>query len=251
MNICHTIDEATGRSRRLRAAIALARHRLTERIHDVWFHPRLAELYPEFLFATYGVTTASAPAMRMAAARCAEFPGDPLAETLQPYYLTHAEEEEHHGEWLVSDLTSLGISRDRVLHRLPYPSVAALVGSQYYWIQHVHPAAYLGYLAVLEQPAEADFLREVHERTGIPLASMSCHLRHAELDPTHVAEFDAALDDFPLTDEHDQLVTVSAITTIGHLEKVFTDILEHFERIAEPALQQTVFTCSPTQPARL
>ena len=249
MSTSPQVDEGIGRSRRLRATIALARHRLTERIHDVWHHERLRELYPEFLFATYGVTTASAPAMRMAAARCADFPADPLAEALQPYFLAHAEEEEDHGEWLLSDLASLGISRERVLHRLPYSSVAALVGSQYYWIQHVHPAAYLGYLAVLEQPAEADFLREVHERTGIPLASMSCHLRHAELDPTHVAEFDAALDDFPLTDEHDQLITVSAITTIGHLEKVFTDILEHFERIADPALQSTVFMCSFAQPA--
>lgn len=244
------VDDATSRSRRLRSTIALVRPRLTRLIHDVWHHPRLGELYPEFLFATYGVTMASAPAMRIAAARSADLRGDPLSATLETYYRTHAEEEEHHGEWLLADLESLGISRERVLRRLPYPSVAALVGSQYYWIQHVHPAAYLGYLAVLEQPAEADFLREIHERTGIPLQSMSCHLRHAELDPTHVAEFDAALEDFPLTPEQDQLITVSAITTIGHLEKVFADILEHFERIGNPAERQTVFTCSLTS-ARL
>ena len=239
-----TISGTSGRSHRLRATLRLARGRLTERIREVWYHPRLAELFPELLFATYGVTMASAPAMCMAAARCEELVGDPLREPLRDYYLEHAEEEQGHGEWLLEDLASLGIRRDRAAQRLPYPTVAALVGSQYYWIQHVHPAAYLGYLAVLEQPAETAFLTEVHERTGIPLTSMSCHLRHAELDPAHVAEFDAVLDALPLMREQEELVAVSAIATIGHLENVFADILERFGRIGSPALCGTVFTAS-------
>jgi Iron-containing redox enzyme len=248
------LDEAigsgsTGRSIRLRAMLSLSRSRLTERIGEVWQHPRLGELYPEFLFASYGVTMASAPAMRMAADRCGQLSDDPLSEPLRAYYLEHAGEEQDHGEWLLSDLASLGISRDQALQRLPYPSVAALVGSQYYWMNHVHPVAYLGYIAVLEAPTEAEYLREVSERTGIPLSSMSCHLRHAELDPGHVAEFDAALDVFPLTREQEELITVSAITTIGHLEKVFADIVEHFERIWAPALRDTVFTGSQSAAA--
>ncbi|MCL5263115.1 MAG: iron-containing redox enzyme family protein [Acidobacteria bacterium] len=234
-------------SQRLRTILSLAQTRLTTLIHDVWFHPRLDVLYPEFLFATYGVTTASAPAMRLAARCCAPAAcGDPLNQWLSDYYLEHAAEEESHGEWLLADLASLGVARERVLKRLPYPSVAALVGSQYYWMQHVHPIAYLGYIAVIEEPAQIDFLRKVSERTGIPLASMSCHIRHAELDPEHVAAFDANLDSLPLTPELRDLITVSAITTIGHLETVFTDILEHFERIGDPANAATIFTASGT-----
>lgn len=229
--------------------LSLTRGRLTELIREVWYHPRLGDLYPEFLFAMLGVMEASAPAMRMAANRCGELEGNPLCEPLREYYLEHAEEEQGHQEWLLADLASLGISRDRALQRLPYASVAALVGSQYYWIEHVHPAAYLGYLAVLEQPAETAFLKEVHERTGIPLSSMSCHLNHAELDPGHVAEFDALLDTLPLTRAQEELITVSAITTIGHLEKVFTDIAERFGRIWSPALRDTVFTVSETAAA--
>jgi hypothetical protein len=233
-----------GRSRRLRAALSLTRTRLTERIGEVWYHPRLGELYPEFLFASYGVTAASAPAMLMAAQQCDQRRDDPLCEPLRTYYLEHAQEERDHGEWLLSDLASLGIDRDRVLDRLPYPGAAALVGSQYYWIRHVHPAAYLGYIAVLESPTDSGFLREVSERAGIPLSSMSCHLRHAELDPGHVAEFDAVLDAFPLTEEQEELVVVSALSTIGHLERLFTDILDHFERIFTPVLRSTIFTAT-------
>jgi hypothetical protein len=234
---------AATHSQRLRATVSLARGRLTALIREVWSHPRFGELYPEFLFAMYGATAASAPAMRAAGERCAAMQGeDPLAGWLREYYLEHAEEEDGHGDWLLADLDSLGVPRERALERLPYPSVAALVGSQYYWMFHVHPIAYLGYIAVLEAPAEIEFLKEVSARTGIPLASMSCHVRHAELDPGHVAEFDAALDALPLTQEHQDLITVSAITTIGHLEQVFTEILEHFARIAHPAAADTIFT---------
>ena len=50
------------------------------------------------------------------------------------YYLEHAEEESGHEEWLLNDLASFGIARDQVSQRLPYPTVAALVGVQYYWM---------------------------------------------------------------------------------------------------------------------
>lgn len=230
------------RSHRLRSTLSLARSRLTDLIAQVWYHPRLGELYPEFLFASYGVTAASAPAMGMAAQRCRDLHDEPLGEPLRAYYLEHAEEERDHGEWLLSDLASLGIDRRRVLDRLPYPAAAALVGSQYYWIRHVHPAAYLGYIAVLECPTDAVFLREVSERTGIPLSSMSCHLRHAELDPGHVAEFDAALDALPLSPHLEELVAVSALSTLSHLERLFTEILDRFQRIATPALSSSIFT---------
>jgi hypothetical protein len=230
-------------SQRLRETILLARGHLTSLIRGVWFHPRLGELYPEFLFAMYGVTVASAPAMLAAARECENIADqDPLSPWLLEYYLEHAAEEEGHSDWLLADLASLGVARDRVARRLPYPSVAALVGSQYYWMRHVHPIAYLGYIAVLEAPTDLEFLKEVSDRTGIPLASMSCHVRHAELDPGHVAEFDAALDDLPLTQQHQDLITVSAIATLGHLERVFTDILEHFERTGDGTGAPNLFT---------
>lgn len=251
----HAVSEATqsaasGRSHRLRATLALTRGRLTELIHRVWYHPRLGELYPEFLFAMLGAMQASVPVMRVAADRSAKLQDDHLSGTLRDYFAEHAEEEEGHEEWLLADLASMGIGRDRALERLPYPSVAALVGTQYYWIEHAHPAAFLGYLAVLEQPAETGFLKEVHERTGIPLSSMSCHIKHAELDPGHVAEFDTLLDKLPLTRQQEELITVSAITTIGHLEMVFTDLVEHFGRISNPALHDTIFIARETTTGR-
>ena len=228
---------------RLRKTVSLVRGRLDSLIRDVWFHPRLSELYPEFLFAIYGVTASSSPAMSVAAERCARVPSnDPVGAWLRAYYLEHAEEESGHEQWLLDDIASFGIPRSQVLQRLPYPSVAALVGAQYYWMFHVHPIAFLGYIAVLEEPASMEFLETVSRRTGIPLTSMSAHVMHGRLDPDHVAEFDVALDALPLTQQHQDLISVSAIATVAHLENVFSDILEHFERISDSASAATIFT---------
>ena len=180
--------------------------------------------------------------MQAAAARCSALADDPLAAWLHLYFLEHAEEESGHEHWLLDDLASFGIPRDQVLQRLPYPSVAALVGVQYYWMLQVHPIAYLGYIAVVEEPAAIEFLESVSRRTGIPLSSMSGHVMHARLDPDHVAEFDAALDSLPLLPHQQDLISVSAIATVAHLENVFSDILEHFERVSDPASAATIFT---------
>ncbi len=229
-------------SQRLREVLSLAQGRLRSLVGEVWTHPRLGELYPEFLFATYGVTVASAPAMREAARLCAEGGSeDGLKLWLKDYYLEHAVEEEDHAEWLLEDLASMGVRRERVLERLPYPSVAALVGSQYYWMKHVHPVAYLGFIAVLETPTEIGFLKEVSERAGIAWESMSCHVRHAELDEGHVAEFDAMLDAMPLTEGERSLITVSALSTISGLEAVFLEALEHFQWAHHASASSSVF----------
>lgn len=230
-------------SQRLRSTLSLAGARLASLVHQVWFHPRLDVLYPEFLFANYGLTIASAPAMRLAARCCSpSAPDDPLKNWLADYYSHHADEEDGHAEWILDDLASLGIPREHVLKRLPYPSVAAAVGTQYYWMQHVHPIAYLGFIAVVEAPPDLQFLHDISQRTGLPLASMSCHYRHAQLDPGHIAEFDAALDSLPLTPTLQDLISVSAITTIGHLERVFTDLLVHFHHIHKTGESAGAFT---------
>jgi hypothetical protein len=219
-------------SERLRGTIDLVRGNLVETIRAVWFHPRFTDLYPEFLFATYAVTAASSPAMRLAAERAATLlPDEPLAGWLRDYLLEHAEEEQGHEQWILDDLESLGIPRDQVLARLPYPSAVALVGAQYYWMLHVHPIAYLGYIAVLEQPSSLDFLEEVSARTGIPLSSMSAHVHHATLDPGHVAEFDRTLDGLTITEREREIITISAITTVAHLQDIFSELLARFDAV--------------------
>ncbi len=239
-------------SRKLRRTIALASESLSERIDRFWTHPRLAEVYPEFLFATYGVISASTPLMQAAADEAALRAGsDELSGILEPYLREHAEEEAGHEEWVLDDLRFCGISRERVLERIPYPSVATMVGAPYFWSRHVHPVAFLGYLAVLENPASPEFLERVSARSGLPIEAMSAHLRHARLDVTHVAEFDAMLDELPLMPRDADILTTTAITAVAHLDAFFADLLERFELVDDAELAHTIFSMQPSSEQRI
>jgi hypothetical protein len=204
---------------------------LDEAARRIWLHPNLRELYPEFLFTVHSITRATAPSMHAAAASAKQLMGgDPIAAHLHEYLAEHAVEETGHDLWTLDDLEILGTSRESVLTRVPSPAVAALVGSQYYWIHHFHPVAYIGYIAVLEGPQRTEFLDTVIERTGLPREAFSTHLIHAKLDIHHVKAFDAFLDHLPLAATHHEILGVNAIATVGLLQAVFEELYHRFER---------------------
>ena len=236
------MEETSTNSQRLRTIIALTSGGLTTRIHEFWTHPRLRNLYPEFLFGLYGIVVASSPLIRYAAVEAEKLSSeDAIARILAPYLLEHAEEETGHEEWLLEDLISLGIGRAQVLNRLPYTSVSSLVGSQYYMAAHVHPVAMLGYLAVLENPAAPEFLEGVAQRNHLPIESFSTLLKHARLDVGHVAEFDQMLDNLALTQKQRDVMTMSAISSVSYLEAFFEEVLEHFNRTDDERLPNSIF----------
>lgn len=200
--------------------------------HALWTHPCVGEIYPAYLFRTHCIIRASVPLMEAAlAAAQARAENDPVAAQLVPYFSKHIPEERHHDEWLLEDMEVLGMSREQVLQRLPPPSVAALVGSQFYWIRHVHPVALLGYIGVMEgDPPSVKFLEYLVRRTGLPQQAFRTLFKHAHLDPYHRKDFDQALDRLPLSDQHTALVGVSAFQTVHWLRVVFRELLETFPR---------------------
>ena len=68
-------------SRRLRDKIRLMRGEMDAVAETLWTHPRLREIYPEFLFRNHSVIRSSVPLMKAAAEECEKLLGrDPLAE---------------------------------------------------------------------------------------------------------------------------------------------------------------------------
>ena len=214
-------------SRRLRAKIRLARGELDSVATNLWTHPRLPEIYPEFLFRNHAVIRASVPLMEAAAACCARMTSDPLAAGISLYLSHHIPEERHHDDWVLEDLEVLGVRREDVLARIPPPVVAELVGAQYYWIQHFHPVALLGFIAVLEgTPPDVEYFEGTADRAGIPKDAFRNLLRHGKLDPRHRDDLDAALDVLPLGEDHHALLGISAFQTIHLLARVVEEMLE-------------------------
>jgi hypothetical protein len=204
-----------GHSDALRLKIALTGQEYDQAARALWGHRRFKQLVPDYLFRIHSIIRASVPVMETALQRATALAAqDPVAASLAAYLGQHVAEERHHDEWLLDDLEVLGISREAIWSRMPSATVAALVGSQYYWIYHHHPIAVLGYIAVLEgnPPLESDIV-EVIERTGLPADAFRTFIKHARLDPHHRDDLDTALDAMPLGAEHETLIATSALET--------------------------------------
>jgi hypothetical protein len=219
---------SAGESARLRRKLELVLPLLVEAGRRVWAHARIRELYPEYLITMHGVIRASVPLMERAFTQAqAVAAEDPAAAGLAAYLEHHVEEERGHDDWLLEDLAVLGRSREEVLSRVPPASVAALVGAQYYWIEHYHPVAVLGYIGLLEgYPPTITEVHALMARTGYQREAFRTLIRHSELDPLHAADFDEAVDRLPLTPEQAAVIGLSGIYTVHAFARVFQDVLE-------------------------
>lgn len=141
---------------------------------------------------------------------------DPLAVGLLGFLKDFILEETGHDEWALEDLEALGISRREVLARTPPPTLAALVGAQYYWIAHHHPVAILGFCFVTESsPPRVAEIEDLILRTGLPRTAFRTLLRHAAIDLKHGPEVERLLDRLPLTGPHLSTIGVSMAHTLN------------------------------------
>jgi hypothetical protein len=224
-------------SQQLIDKIRLVSVRRDRAAYAFWTHPDLRVLYPALLCNIHSVIRASVPLMEaaQAAARVRE-DHDVVAACVARYLGRHIPEEMDHDEWLLDDLEALGVERESVAQRLPSSTVAAMVGSQYYWAAHVHPVCLLGYLAVLEgEPASIPFLEGVIARTELPRAAFRSFIKHAHLDQHHRADLYEALDEMPLTPEHTAALGLSAMQTVHLLGLSFEELLRFHTSQGSPA----------------
>ncbi|MEU1348679.1 iron-containing redox enzyme family protein [Streptomyces sp. NPDC005795] len=181
--------------------------------------------YRHYLRAMHQVIRASVPLMERAATRCETLGPDPLAPPLARYLRTHTEQERGHDDWLLTDAAASGTPPGELTAAVPPAHVAALVGAQYYWIEHGHPVALLGYIAVLEGNAPAPGLAgRLAGATGLPRTAFETVRLHADLDDGHSADLDRLLDTLPLKPAQRSLVAVSALHTVTALAELFDRI---------------------------
>lgn len=220
-----------GNSGALRLKLRLADASAASVVAAFWSHPALARVFPEYLFAVHSCIRASTPLMQEALDRARlSASTDPVANRLASYLERHLHDEDGHDTWLLEDMEALGLRREDILARLPSHHAACMVGSQYYWIRHVHPVAILGYIAVLEgQPPAAEELHEIQQRTGLPPAGFRTLLEHAALDVEHAQELYDVIDALPLSAAQSALVGASALQTIEHMGGMFQDLLHAAE----------------------
>jgi hypothetical protein len=229
-----TQEGRSSASHRLRRKIGFVIPALVSAGDRLVSHPRVRDLYGDYLFTSHCVIRASVPLMeagRTLAQANAE--RDPVSAALAPYLEQHIPEELHHDEWLLDDLEVIGRERSAVLVRPPSTTVAALVGAQYYWILHYHPVALLGYIGVLEgYPPSMAMIDELMVGTGYDRAAFRTMIAHAELDPGHSAELDEVLDSVPLTREQSAVIGLSAMHTVDMYTRAIEELLDEYAEAA-------------------
>jgi len=211
---------------RLRGAVDLVSGRLARAGERLVGHPRIRELYPEYLFTMHCVIRASVPLMQTARERARSMaPGDPVAAGLADYLAEHIDEERDHDEWLLDDLETIGVGRAATLSRPPSPTVASAVGAQYYWILHHHPVTLLGWIGLLEgYPPTTAMIEELMARTGYGPQAFRTLIAHAELDVAHGDELYEALDRLPLTAQQSAAIGLNAMSSVHLLAKALEEV---------------------------
>jgi hypothetical protein len=220
------------RSERVRAALQRTAGPYHEAAAALWSHPQLRAIFPDYLYRIHSIIRASVPVMEAARDRAHTLATtDPACAALYEYLAHHVPEERHHDEWLLDDIGVLGVSPDVIWARRPSRIVAELVGAQYYWIQHHHPVAVLGYIAVLEgTPPQETHIRGIMRKTGLPQKAFRTFIKHARLDPHHRDDLNDMLDAIPLTAAQESLVIDNAIETQRLLARSLRETLRTANR---------------------
>lgn len=220
---------ATGRpSQRLRRKIDLVGQPFAAACQRLFTSPRIAELFPSYLIQVHTIIRTTVPLMEAGVRQAQAMSGaDPVAAGVATYLARHVDEERDHDEWLLTDLEVLGIDRSTVLARVPSASIAALVGSQYYWVLHYHPVALLGYFAFSEgYPPSTWLIEDLIARTGFPRAAFRTMAKHGQLDEHHREELDVAIDSLPLTADHEEVLGISAMSGMGLLARSIEEVVD-------------------------
>jgi len=222
-----TTAVTTTESRRLRRKLELVLPGLLATGRRLIGHPGLHGIYPEYLVMMHGMIRASVPLMETALATARTLGDDPVAGPLAGYLERHIPEERGHDDWLLADLELIGVPRDHVRSRVPSPTIAALVGAQYYWVRHVHPVGLLGYIGLLEgyPPRQRDIDRMQAASGYGPEAFRTLRL-HADLDPHHGDEFDDLLDSLPLSEQQRTLMGLSAMASVQMCTQALQEVLD-------------------------
>lgn len=183
------------------------------------------DAYVRYLILLYNIICASVPLTEEAHHQCEQDPMLSFNGALTNYYSEHICEEMDHDRWLLEDLKTLGVNSHSV--NKWNPQVAKLVGSQYYWVRHVHPVILLGYVLVLEgHPPTLEQCERLQAAHGIPKAGLRTLRHHAVVDvKNHIVHLRHLIDTLPLSPEQFRQISMNATDTLFVLINMMNGLL--------------------------
>ncbi len=201
---------------RLRAKLEPLVAEVSARSRMMTEHPDPRAMYRALLELLYSEVRATVPLLAAAQLRAAEMAaqGDAVAGAMMAWLHEHIVEEADHAAWILGDYARVGGDPDVLTLSPGSPTVAALVGSVYYWTLHAHPVAILGYCAVLEgYPPASAFIEHLIQATGLPDGAFDTLRHHSTIDVEHGGEIFDLVDQLPLGPRHEAVIGMTALQT--------------------------------------
>lgn len=173
------------------------------------------------------VARATVPLMEEVIVEAEKNLDDPVSYPLIKYMKKHIAEETDHDKWYADDLVHHGMSKDELFSIMPSGNIAALSGSQYYWIKHHHPVAFMGYLACLEvYHPTVEYVQNLINNSGLPAEGFSTYMEHAVIDTHHSKDIINTLDSLPLSESQFRIVEQSAFQTFRYVALIMEDVIK-------------------------
>lgn len=145
-----------------------------------------------WLVMLYQVIRGTAPLLERAQAACDLT--EESGRAVYDYFASKLRDEAGHEEMFLADLEGV-VDVGAVP---PNPFVAEMVGRQYYLVDFVHPATYLGFIGLLEGFAPTlEQVAELQTKSGLPAEAFRTARLHAHADVGHRQTLAVALDEVP------------------------------------------------------
>jgi hypothetical protein len=178
----------------------------------------------------HAIQRATVPLTQFALSRMAGLKETPFIKKLRHYYEEKVTEETGHDEVLVRDLEKMGCSREDIAKFIPATATTALIGTQYYLIQHHHPVALLSYFGLLEFPFGVppdEQVKALIAESGVPAEAFENYYLHVTSDEGHYPETLAMLDEVPEEEPLlRRLVLTNGIRTGEFICQIMETVLE-------------------------
>jgi hypothetical protein len=225
-------------STRLRHKIELVGPSLALPARRLLEDPRARELYPPYLATGYHVTCAMIELMAAALERARALAStDEVASELADYLERHLVEEAHHekpGGAILDDLEAAGVDVATLVVAAESDKIGSLLTLQHGWIRERHPVAVLGFLELEVYYAELPVVEQLIARSGLPRVAFRQLLMHAKVDAMHGVQLHQLLDSLPLTPAQEQLVGLSALTTLRLVAEALLETLDRVHASLRP-----------------
>jgi Iron-containing redox enzyme len=179
-------------------------------------HPNPRAVYRALLELMHSEVRATVPLLVAAEQQAVELAarGDAVAGAMVGWLQLHTREEHDHANWILDDYARVGGDPEALVVRPGSPTIAALVGSVYYWSLHAHPVAILGYCAVLEgYPPSGTFIGQLIRATGFSEKAFATLRHHSTIDVRHGGEVFELIDRLPLGARQKAVIGMTALQT--------------------------------------